>query len=218
MTDIGVNTSGFNQNLILGKEIAKYGNTEADKQKALSAAKVHTGSEIVYQDKEQNWHVTELKEEGLFSSGPLPVGKALSAVMLDLGLTGDSSISDSDKDNMVIDENKLAKAGIYNSTVTYIEDEARFKDRMAIASDPKSSPELLKKLAGDDNGLVRQTVADNPNTSAETLKYGAKDSNFMVRTSVAENPHTPPETLKALSQDSNERVREAAIRTLNNPK
>lgn len=51
------------------------------------------------------------------------------------------------------------------------------------------NPEILKVLAGDPDGYIRQGVSVNPNTPAGTLTVLAADVNDNIRNYVAANPN-----------------------------
>ncbi len=107
--------------------------------------------------------------------------------------------------------------------------------RWAVAKNPHTPVEVLRKLAKDEVNLVRALAATNPNTPSDLLaeffsdekivrdglsgnpstpnKYLhalADDKDKMVRLRVAENPSAPKETLQKLSKDDDADVSKAA--------
>ena len=80
---------------------------------------------------------------------------------------------------------------------------------VTIASHPKASLRLLRRLAADASHKVRATVACNHKAPPVLLTELGKDRNRRVRSAVAANPATPPEALTTLSSDAVHRVRYA---------
>lgn len=74
--------------------------------------------------------------------------------------------------------------------------------RAAVAAQPHTSLEVLKRLAEDDDAQVRAAVARNPYTAAELLAQLADDDSRAVRRTVAEHPNTPIEILERLAADA----------------
>lgn len=58
---IGINKTGINQKIILGKEVGRYDT----KEEAEKAATRHDGSEIIF-EKDSKWQVNEIRENGIF--------------------------------------------------------------------------------------------------------------------------------------------------------
>jgi hypothetical protein len=81
------------------------------------------------------------------------------------------------------------------------------EEKIKLARNPNTPPEVLKVLANDVYSRVRYEVAQNPNTPQETLKVLATDEYSSVRWGVARNPNTSPETLKVLATDEYSSVR-----------
>ena len=52
-------------------------------------------------------------------------------------------------------------------------------------------PEILERLANDEDFYVRWHVAENHNTPPETLERLANDHFYYVRLGVTRNPNTP---------------------------
>ena len=75
-----------------------------------------------------------------------------------------------------------------------------------LARNPNTPPEILARLANDNDYYVIQYVAGNPNTPPETLERLANDEDYGVLYCVAENPNTPQESLKNLANDNNRTV------------
>ena len=60
-----------------------------------------------------------------------------------------------------------------------------------LATNPNTSPEILERLANDEDYCVRCFVAFNRNTPPETLERMANDEDSCVRYWVTFNPNTP---------------------------
>jgi hypothetical protein len=88
MTEIGINRSGIDQKMIQGKDLGTF----KSEQEALAKAKNLEGSELVYQDKDDKWHVAELKEEGVIYGSDAISGKDISEIELDSGKFKESKI------------------------------------------------------------------------------------------------------------------------------
>ena len=78
--------------------------------------------------------------------------------------------------------------------------------RWAVAKNPHTPSEVLKKLSKDKVNLVRALVATNPNTPKNILKNLFEDEKI-VRDGLSGNPSTPVELLEKLAQDSDKMVR-----------
>jgi len=85
--------------------------------------------------------------------------------------------------------------------------------RWAVAKNPHTPAEILRKLAGDEVNLVRALVATNPNTPVECL-YAFYEDEKIVRDGISGNPNAPSELLEKLAQDSDKLVR---LRVAENP-
>ena len=59
-----------------------------------------------------------------------------------------------------------------------------------LARNPNTPPEILARLANDNNWGVRCRVAYNPNTSPENLERLANDDDYWVSFRVARNLNT----------------------------
>jgi hypothetical protein len=68
-------------------------------------------------------------------------------------------------------------------------------------------PEVLARLANDNNSIVRCHVAWNRNTPPEALDRLVNDDDDWVRFRVAQNPNTSTETLERLANDRSSSVR-----------
>jgi hypothetical protein len=78
--------------------------------------------------------------------------------------------------------------------------------RWAVAKNPHTSSETLKKLSKDNINLVRALVATNSNTPIDTLKKLFNDEKI-VRDGLSGNINTPLDILEVLSKDSDKMVR-----------
>ncbi len=79
--------------------------------------------------------------------------------------------------------------------------------RYVLASNPHTSPTVLKKLAKEENYRLRAKVAENPKTPIDVLDLMSEDVHAQVRLGVAENPSVPEHILEKLAQDKSEDVR-----------
>ena len=52
---------------------------------------------------------------------------------------------------------------------SYIFNHEAFSDRLALAKNPGTSPDVLRQLSDDYSYFVRMAVAQNPNTSADVM-------------------------------------------------
>ena len=77
----------------------------------------------------------------------------------------------------------------------------------AIASNSKTSPNILMELANSSYTEIRKYVASNENTSLNVLEKLAKDKKHIVREFVASNDVVSISILKQLIQDENIEVR-----------
>ena len=79
--------------------------------------------------------------------------------------------------------------------------------RYVLASNPHTSPWVLKKLAKEDNHKLRAKVAENPKTPLDIIEHLAGDKHPDVRVAVAENANAPEHILEKLAKDESEDVR-----------
>ena len=89
--------------------------------------------------------------------------------------------------------------------------------REEVAKNPNTPVEALRKLTGDKDKVVRQRVAMNPNAPVEALRKLAEDKDVDVRYEVARNPKTPIEALKKLAEDKDWDVRNTVAKNPNTP-
>jgi len=87
--------------------------------------------------------------------------------------------------------------------------------RYSVSCNEKTKSETLDKLSNDKDVNVRLGVANNNSTSTETLDKMSNDKKWSVRYYVAQNPHTHENTLYRLCDDKNEDVADAASKSLN---
>ncbi len=78
-----------------------------------------------------------------------------------------------------------------------------------LASDLKSAPGVLDRLARTLNAQVQQRVAENTSTGRETLELLSHHESSDVRSAVAQNHSTCSSTLDSLSHDASSDVRYA---------
>ena len=81
----------------------------------------------------------------------------------------------------------------------------------AEASDPRTGPVALRRLARSGNEVVLDLVASHPNTPARVLRHLALSPRFptLIRARVAQNRRVPQQLLRRLAQDDSVRVRVA---------
>ena len=82
--------------------------------------------------------------------------------------------------------------------------------RLQVAKHPNADVCVLAFLADDANEYVRVVVAENPNTSVPTLERLAADRFGAVAISVLKNPNTPEHVIELLAANSNRHVAVAA--------
>jgi hypothetical protein len=97
MSSIGVNKSGITQNLELGKDLGTFKTEKEAKEKAHR----NKGSEVIYQDSNNDWHVNELTEQGV--------------------VYGHDAISVKDKDKVELNVDNI-KPGIKHAIISFVED------------------------------------------------------------------------------------------------
>ena len=86
--------------------------------------------------------------------------------------------------------------------------------RFAVAKNPKTPVDILRKLTENKDWMTRQGVAMNPKTPVEILRKLAEDKDAFVKYGVAINPNTPVEILRKLAEDEDLGVKEVAKRKL----
>lgn len=135
----------------------------------------------------------------------------------DTSFNPSSSNAGDDIESMSKDE-KINLAKNKNTSPEILEKLAEDGDvnvRYEVTRNPKAPVNILIKLAEDKDKLVIYAVAENPNTPAEVLKKLAEDRDWFIRWEVASNPNTPVEALRKLAKnDSSGGVIEAAERAL----
>ena len=94
------------------------------------------------------------------------------------------------------------------------EDLGNVYERQLLAEDIDAVPEILARLAQDDDPEVRMCVARNKRTPVEILRRLAEDAKWLVREGVVYNINTPAEILHELTKDPDEAVQGAARITL----
>jgi hypothetical protein len=218
MTDIGINKSGIPQKIILGKEVANTGKGENAREKALKAAQVNEGSEIIYEDKEGNLHVNELKEKDLMTTF-IEAGStvAVGALLHDYP-AGTDDLSQKDQAEISLDADKMKKAGIINPVISFVENKAALETKYELAKEPKQEADILKQLAAEPYYWLKVDVAKNPNTSPETLREMATSGDYPnlpeIRVAIAANPNTPKDIVIGLVADKFPEVTAAAVENL----
>ena len=86
----------------------------------------------------------------------------------------------------------------------------RWLRHAAPASDPRTTPRKLRRLARPDDAVVLDLVASHPNTPAAVLRrLGNNSGHEAVRLRVAQNKRTPPQILGLLAKDQSPSVKMA---------
>ena len=85
------------------------------------------------------------------------------------------------------------------------------------ATDPLTSPNLLAKLATDDDRWVRYYVAQNLSAPPDLVEQWASDADKTLRKGVAERPSLPLHLLTMLADDAEWEVRAAVARNSSTP-
>lgn len=205
MSGIGKNTYRIDQNLILGKEIGNFGKSIEDKKKAVEIAKIMPGSELVYQNKDKNWTVSEIKEEGI--------------------IYGNDNLYECQKSDIKLDNSKLKEKGISNPVISFVDEESDELVKAKLAYDPQTPKIVLAELAKDNNPLIRAIVALNSSTSPVILTNLSKDNSELiipghqnpVQEAVASNPKTPKNSLRELAKHDSPSVRAQVGQNENTP-
>ncbi len=81
-----------------------------------------------------------------------------------------------------------------------------YRHRVEAAAYKHASPEILKRLARDRNGLVRDTVASNPSTPPEVLIALSRLNDPNDRFAIARNRSTPNSALESLVKHADSRL------------
>ena len=99
------------------------------------------------------------------------------------------------------DDYQLARKTSDPEVLAKLADNENSDVRERVAENPSTPLEALAKLANDARWDIRQNVVRNPSVSSELLAKLANDEIRMVRHAVAKNPSTPPEVLAKLAND-----------------
>lgn len=100
------------------------------------------------------------------------------------------------------------------SVLKKLASEANHKIRAKAAENSQMPDDVLEILSGDDNAEVRSALACNPKVSEAVLEKLIKDKNEDVRLSLAENAKLPVRLLTILAADENTFVAAAAAKSL----
>ena len=115
-----------------------------------------------------------------------------------------------DIESMSTDEKlKLLKNNASPELLEKLAEDEDWEVRETVARNPKTPVDILRKLALDEDEHVRQSVAINPNTTADILKKQAEDEDWVARETVAMNPKTPDDILRKLALDEDKHVSKA---------
>ena len=71
-----------------------------------------------------------------------------------------------------------------------------------MARNPKTRPEMLRRLASKRHPQILRALAQNPSAPPEVLEALAQNPNPSVRVLVARNPNTPPGVLLRLFEEA----------------
>lgn len=111
------------------------------------------------------------------------------------------------------DDSKRARAGAAHNPNTHpdvLEQLAASAERRARPGAPGATLDLIS------NWEVCSELAGNPATPADVLARLAGDSDALIRQSVAKNPNTPTDVVEQLAQDPDQGVRSSAAHLLGN--
>lgn len=81
--------------------------------------------------------------------------------------------------------------------------------REALASNPKLTEDLMKRLVTEKAPKIRMALAKNPNIPLGCFRFLTKDSVTLVRRALLDNPCLPYEILELIAQDSDPEVKKA---------
>lgn len=210
---IGVNTSGINQDLTLGKSIANTGQGIQGKEKAVELAKATPGSELVYRDKQGDWQVAPVAEKGIM-------------------LKSNSPLHSADKHEIQFHKAELQAQGIEHPMISFVDEKPDPKTLAALASNPQSSAEILNSLPEQAADMLNDMASKMPifnDPQHRAMAHG--ELGRMMSTSfknefthvkelldpLIQNPNTPPQALSKLL-DLNQQYQQT-VRDLNrNPR
>ena len=120
-----------------------------------------------------------------------------------------------DIESMSTDEKlKLLKNNASPEILEKLAEDEDVDVRETVAENPRTPVDILRKLALDEDDDVRWGAIQNPNMTAEALKKLAEDEDWAVRETVAENPRTPVDILRKLALDEDVHVSKAAEKQL----
>ena len=125
-----------------------------------------------------------------------------------------SSAGDDIESMSTYEKLKLLKNNASPEILKKLAEDEDWEVRETVARNPKTPVDILRKLALDEDDDVRWGAIQNPNMTAEALKKLAEDEDWEVRETVAENPKTPVDILRKLALDEDEHVSKAAEKQL----
>jgi hypothetical protein len=96
----------------------------------------------------------------------------------------------------------------YKKSINGMELTRTLAQKLAAATSPKTSPEILETLATDKDSSVLWYVARNPNTSQKALELLAANRSVYIRALVATNQNTSPKALELLATDESSSIRQ----------
>lgn len=127
---VGVNKSGFiSQDIVLGKEVGTF----SKKEEAEKEASYHSGSEVIYQKKDNTWQVTELKEKGV--------------------LFGKSNLSNADSAKITIDRGKLK-----NAVISFKENDVSYLEKLSLPDKIINPLNFFKSFSAEEDTHVKNIL------------------------------------------------------------
>ncbi len=116
-----------------------------------------------------------------------------------------------------VDKRKLARNSTDPEILTKLADDEDYFVRGYVAGNKNTPPEISAKLADDEDDYVRAWVAGSWNTPPEILAKLADDEAKGVRENVAKNSKTPSEALVKLADDEDKYIRKCVADNENTP-
>ncbi|MFZ4795977.1 MAG: PcfJ domain-containing protein [Bacteroidia bacterium] len=121
-------------------------------------------------------------------------------------------IHDSKPDQKFIDMTKIIISNIKIEDL----DKLSERDKINLAQDINTKPDILEKLSNYDLDLVKSCVAKNPNTSQRTLEKLSNDKDPFIRADVASNPSASLYILDKLADDKDDMYGDIIIKVIKN--
>lgn len=113
-------------------------------------------------------------------------------------------------DKLVDDESRWVRGATAGESLSFLIARKKLVEKFKIkeeelkrmlCSNCPCPPQILEKLANDEDKLVREGLARNPNCTRDTFIKLANDEDWIVRTVLALNPKIPEEAIMVLAND-----------------